>query len=282
MKSKVSVYGARRKSLCLKPWRFYAVEDCAEIPYTYYRGEKLKRVVVYFVLIFIACIIAAGDDGQNAIDEAPATVDARSRMVSTQLGPRGISDLQVLNAMRSVPRHLFMPKSVQNQAYNDHAVPIGGGQTISQPYIVALMTMSLELEKDFRVLEIGTGSGYQAAVLASIVDEVFTIEIREDLHERSSRTLADLGFSNVQTHHADGYYGWEEHAPFDAIMITAAVDHIPQPLIRQLKEGGKLILPLGNPFSFQDLVLAEKRGGKIELRFVTGVLFVPMTGKALD
>jgi protein-L-isoaspartate(D-aspartate) O-methyltransferase len=144
------------------------------------------------------------------------------------------------------------------------------------------MTEALDLRPEYRVLEIGTGSGYQAAILSRIVESVFTVEIKEKLHRRSAETLTELGLSNVATKHDDGYFGWEEHAPFDAIMITAAVDHIPQPLIDQLNEGGRLILPLGDPFGFQDLVLAEKRQDGVYVTFVTGVLFVPMTGAALD
>jgi protein-L-isoaspartate(D-aspartate) O-methyltransferase len=259
----------------------------------------MKRLITYSLLILlIGCRPAAkgtqeppeGSSTKDevagpvgiAFEEDPETTGDRRQMVSWQIQGRGINDPDVLDAMSSVPRHLFMPESARTQAYEDHAVPIGDGQTISQPYIVALMTDSLKLEKDYRVLEIGTGSGYQAAVLASIVAEVFTIEIREGLHERASRTLADLGFANVKTKHADGYYGWEEYAPFDSIMVTAAVDHIPQPLLRQLADGGRLILPLGDPYGFQDLVLAEKQGDEIGLYFVTGVLFVPMTGKALE
>ena len=224
----------------------------------------------------------ASGPGAVVFEEDPEITGARLRMVSRQIEARGIDDPDVLESMRSVPRHLFMPKATRNLAYEDHAVPIGDGQTISQPYIVALMTESLELESGFTVLEIGTGSGYQAAVLAGIVGAVFTIEIREGLHNTSKIALAELGYTNVTTKHADGYYGWEEHAPFDAIMITAAVDHIPQPLLLQLADGGKLILPLGDPFGFQDLVLAEKEGDTILIRFVTGVLFVPMTGTALE
>jgi len=250
-------------------------------------GVVMRHVVFFLLAMLAACAPQArGDDGAPAdagigFTDNPKAAEERELMVSSQILSRGIDDPEVLEAMRSVPRHLFMPASARSQAYADHPVPIGEGQTISQPYIVALMTESLELERDFRVLEIGTGSGYQAAVLAAIVDEVFTIEIREGLYKNATRALENLGYSNVFTKHGDGYYGWEEFAPFDAIMITAAVDHIPPPLLKQLSEGGRLILPLGNPYGFQDLVLAEKKGENISLEFVTGVLFVPMTGKAL-
>ena len=170
-------------------------------------------------------------------------------MISDQIIQRGIADKKVIRAMSEVPRHLFVPEELTGKAYSDRPLPIGEGQTISQPYIVALMTESLNLEGDERVLEIGTGSGYQAAILAAIVKEVFTIEIKEYLYKRSINILNILKIKNIKTRHGDGYFGWEESAPFDCIMITAAIDHIPPPLLKQLKNGGKLILPLGNPFN---------------------------------
>ena len=220
--------------------------------------------------------------GEVEFEENREITQARGLMVYEQIEARGISDRRVLEAMTFVPRHLFMPKDMAGQAYEDHPVPIGEGQTISQPYIVALMTESLMLEEGHRILEIGTGSGYQAAVLSRIVDEVYTIEIKKLLHERSTRVLSELQYTNVKTKHADGYFGWEEYAPFDAIMITAAVDHIPRALLDQLAEGGRLVLPLGDPFGFQDLVLIRRRGDEHPLEYITGVLFVPMTGRALD
>ena len=206
----------------------------------------------------------------------------RQKMVAEQIAARGISDTGVLAAMGRVPRHLFVPENLKPRAYSDRPLPIGEGQTISQPYIVALMTESLKLERNMRVLEIGTGSGYQAAVLAERVNDVFTIEIKEKLHQRATDLLNSLDISNVTTRHGDGYYGWPEHAPFDAIMITAAVDHIPPPLLDQLKDGGRLILPLGNPFSYQNLALVTRQGKDYRVRQITGVLFVPMTGHALQ
>jgi protein-L-isoaspartate(D-aspartate) O-methyltransferase len=188
----------------------------------------------------------------------------------------------VLAAMRDVPRHCFVPKNLVSRSYIDTALPIGEGQTISQPYVVALMTESLKLNKNHRVLEIGTGSGYQAAILAAIVKDVYTIEIKEKLYKNATRLLATLGFTNVQTRHGDGYFGWENGAPFDAIMITAAVNHIPPPLLKQLKDGGRLILPLGNPFLHQNLTLVTRQGNDYTTKQITGVLFVPMTGYALD
>lgn len=223
-----------------------------------------------------------GQDVPPELQEDPETVRLREQMVVVQIEGRRIADLSVLEAMRDVPRHIFMPRQAWPQAYEDHPVPIGEGQTISQPYVVALMTESLQLEKEYRVLEIGTGSGYQAAVLARICNEVYTVEIKEGLHKQATATLEELQYSNVITKHADGYFGWEKHAPFDAIMITAAVNHIPPPLIDQLKEGGRLILPLGDPFGFQELVLITKKDNQPTLEYITGVLFVPMTGRALE
>jgi protein-L-isoaspartate(D-aspartate) O-methyltransferase len=180
------------------------------------------------------------------------------------------------------PRHHFVPKWLKSQAYSDHPLPIGEGQTISQPYIVALMTESLGLTGDARALEIGTGSGYQAAVLAKIAKKVYTIEIKEKLHKKANQVLQSLGYDNVETRLGDGYYGWSDQAPFDGIMITAAVDHIPPPLLNQLKKGGKLVLPLGNPFAYQNLVLVTKHDDDYTVKQITGVLFVPMTGQALE
>jgi protein-L-isoaspartate(D-aspartate) O-methyltransferase len=219
-----------------------------------------------------------------ALATAPETdryLKARLKMVQDQIANRGISDDRVLDAMRKVPRHLFVPENLHARAYGDGPLPIGEGQTISQPYIVALMTESLELTPEDRVLEVGTGSGYQAAVLAQVAGQVFTIEIKEALHHRSNRILRSRHPETVHTRLADGYYGWQQQAPFDAIMITAAVDHIPPPLIGQLKDGGRLILPLGNPFSYQNLVLVTRRDDDTTVKQITGVLFVPLTGYAL-
>jgi protein-L-isoaspartate(D-aspartate) O-methyltransferase len=215
-------------------------------------------------------------------DEPKEMRQRRLDMVSRQIAARGIRDEAVLEAMQSVPRHLFVPKSMQERAYADSPLPIDAGQTISQPYVVALMTELLELEPQQRILEIGTGSGYQAAVLSTLVEEVFTIEIKEILYRQATERLEELGYGNVRTRHWDGYFGWEEEAPFDGIMITASVDHVPPPLLQQLVDGGKIVLPLGHPFSFQNLVVVTKDGEDYRLRQVTGVLFVPMTGKALE
>ena len=214
--------------------------------------------------------------------DTPEYRQEREKMVLSQIRSRGISDNKVLKAMSEVLRHSFVPEELASQAYKDHPLPIGEGQTISQPYIVALMTESLELKGPERVLEIGTGSGYQAAILANIAKKVYTIEIREKLFSKANQTFGSLGFTDIKTRHADGYFGWPEAAPFDCIMITAAIDHIPPPLLKQLKDGGRLILPLGNPFSYQSLSLVTKHGEDYTVKQITGVLFVPMTGHALD
>jgi protein-L-isoaspartate(D-aspartate) O-methyltransferase len=215
------------------------------------------------------------------IEEEPRQTQARERMVEYQMKARGITDQTVLHAMSVVQRHEFIPAEVRDSAYEDHPLPIGHGQTISQPYIVALMTQELGLNPSDRVLEVGTGSGYQAAVLAEIVDEVYTMEIIQPLAERGGKTLERLGYSNVQVKHGDGYFGWPEEAPFNAIIITAAVDHIPRPLVDQLADGGRLILPLGSTRYHQTLTVVEKKDGELKTRYVTGVVFVPMTGEAL-
>ncbi len=236
-----------------------------------------KALLFLFILIIIPSALFAGVIPDNAAFKA-----ARENLVKNYIASQGISDPQVLAAMRSVPRHCFVPERLVSKAYADTALPIGAGQTISQPYVVALMTESLRLADHHRVLEIGTGSGYQTAVLAKIVKEVYTIEIKEILYRKSTQVLKDLGFTNVKTRHGDGYFGWEEAAPFDAIMITAAVNHIPPPLLKQLNDGGRLILPLGNPFSYQNLTLITKTKGDYITKQITGVLFVPMTGHALE
>jgi len=236
----------------------------------------MKRLLITLVLILPHLLFSLGqnEDGNYSL--------LREKMVKTQIASRNIKDEKILNVMKKVPRHLFMPASVRHMAYEDHPVPIGEGQTISQPYIVALMTEALELKGNEKVLEIGTGSGYQASVLAGIVKEVFTIEIKEKLYKQATVTIRDLGISNIKIRFADGYFGWEEHIPFDCIMITAAVNHIPIPLFKQLKENGKMILPLGNPYSYQNLVLVTKTGEDYIIKEICGVLFVPMTGKALS
>ena len=204
----------------------------------------------------------------------------RKTMVRGQLEARDITDKKVLDAMGNVLRHLFVSERYRNQAYADHPLPIDEGQTISQPYIVGLMTQHLKLERGEKVLEIGTGSGYQAAVLTYLTDKVYSIEIREKLAEKASQTLRELNYDQVQVKWADGYFGWEEHAPFDAIIVTCAANHVPPPLLAQLGEGGRLIIPLGSTLYFQTLTLINKVNGKPKVKHITGVRFVPMTGEA--
>ncbi len=240
---------------------------------------KPSRCAIGAIGVFLFALLIAS--AATASDEETGYKKAREKMVSRDIQKRGVSDKRVLTAMAATPRHLFIPEKLRGEAYADHPLPIGEGQTISQPYIVALMTEILGVSKESRVLEVGTGSGYQAAVLAKVGKEVYSIEIKEKLHKRSTQTLRALAFDNVKTRHGDGYFGWEDAAPFDGVMITAAVDHIPPPLLKQLKDGGKLVLPLGNPFSFQNLVRVTKMGDNYKVEQITGVLFVPMTGHAL-
>jgi len=238
----------------------------------------MKKFLLFFVILSILPSILIAKASENPLQNKRS----RENMVSTQIKMRGICDKNVLAAMSEVPRHLFVPKGLISHAYSDRPLPIGEGQTISQPYIVALMTESLNLTGGERVLEVGTGSGYQAAILAKIAKEVCTIEIKERLYKKADNILKSLNLGNVDMHCGDGYFGWESKAPFDCIMITAAVDHIPPPLLKQLKNQGKLILPLGNPFNYQNLVLVTKHGDDYKVKQITGVLFVPMTGHALD
>jgi len=236
--------------------------------------------------IIISIIIVVGAyfiyESSRPKTEEPSLIGARERMVELHLKGRDISDQRVLEVMGRIPRHMFVDKSLRDKAYEDHPLPIGEGQTISQPYVVALMTQSLELEGSERVLEIGTGSGYQAAVLAELCEEVYTIEIKEGLASSAEDRLKVLGYDNVQVKWADGYFGWEEHAPFDAIIVTCAVDHVPPYLIKQLREGGRIVIPLGSITYYQTLTLIQKQGEELTVNYITSVRFVPMTGEALS
>jgi protein-L-isoaspartate(D-aspartate) O-methyltransferase len=200
-------------------------------------------------------------------------------MVIEQLAARDISDRGVLEVMGKVPRHLFVPPAYRDQAYEDYPLPIGEGQTISQPYIVALMTQCLGLKDREKVLEIGTGSGYQAAVLAEIGARVFSVEINERLAAQAAETLRSLGYKNVLVRCGDGYRGWPEEAPFDAVIVTCASPEVPPALLGQLGEGGRLIIPLGSARYFQTLTVLTKKGDRLQRKEISGVRFVPMTGE---
>jgi protein-L-isoaspartate(D-aspartate) O-methyltransferase len=230
------------------------------------------------VQFLIVAAIAAAGCGQKPTPVSDFAAQ-RQLMVQQQLRARSINDGRVLAAMVKVPREEFVPANSRAASYEDGPLPIGHGQTISQPYVVAFMTEQLRPKTSDRVLEIGTGSGYQAAILAGLVAEVYTIEIIEPLAKNAEATLQRLGYKNVHVKVGDGYRGWPEHAPFDAITVTCAPDHVPQPLIDQLKEGGRMIIPVGG-FGNQELYLLEKKNGQLHRRAVLPVRFVPMTGEA--
>ena len=202
-----------------------------------------------------------------------------SLMVETQIEARGIRDPGVISALKRVPRELFVPSEKRAEAFEDRPLPIGYGQTISQPYIVALMTSTLNLQGREKVLEIGTGCGYQTAVLALIAEKIFTIEYRKPLFERSRRILEGMGYSNIHFRLGDGFYGIPEEAPFDGIIVTAGAPKVPSILLSQLAEGGKLVIPLGNPDLGQDLILFTRYGSRIERKNLGAVRFVPMAGR---
>lgn len=209
---------------------------------------------------------------------AQERADERARMVREQIGERGIEDQEVLGALLAVRRHRFVPERFRDLAYADRPLPIGHGQTISQPYIVAFMTEMLGLDRDDRVLEVGTGSAYQAAVASHLADTVFTVEIVPELAESAAERLERLGYRNVVAKQGDGYFGWPERAPFDAIVVTAAAGHVPPPLIEQLAPGGRMTIPVGGPFQTQHLVLVEKAAdGSVTTRSLMPVQFVPLT-----
>lgn len=226
----------------------------------------MHKIAIILLVVFSDALLAQDDYKVQ-----------RERMVKSQLQTRDIYDSVTLNAMRRVKRHEFVPESMKPYAYSDGPLSIGNGQTISQPYIVAFMTQELKLKPEHRVLEIGTGSGYQAAVLAEIVDSVYTIEIVEPLGIQAQKTLKHLGYNNIKTKIGDGYHGWPDKAPFDAIIVTAAANEIPPALLDQLAEGGRLIIPVGQSRFHSNLVLATKKNGKIKTKKLIGVAFVPFT-----
>jgi len=226
-----------------------------------------RRACLIAAVVWIT--VAAGADDHSA---------SRELMVRTQIAARGIQDARVLAAMRKVPRHDFVPPSSTGQAYDDRPLPIGHQQTISQPYIVALMTEAAAIRPDARVLEVGTGSGYQAAVLAELAKDVYTIEIVEPLATSAEATLRRLGYERVHVRHGDGYQGWPEAAPFDAILVTAAPDTVPAPLLGQLAPGGRLVIPVGS--GIQRLEVHRRTDTSIVVERIAPVRFVPMTGEA--
>jgi protein-L-isoaspartate(D-aspartate) O-methyltransferase len=231
-------------------------------------------------LLGLACfVLVSGDFAENkpVVDTMNSYQDDRIAMVKKQIEARGVKDPAVLDAMRNVSRHQFIPESLRHESYEDGPVPIGYEQTISQPYIVALMTELLELDSDSKVLEIGTGSGYQAAILSVLADSVYSIEIIPELASKADSILKELGY-RVVVKCGDGYSGWSDKAPFDAIIVTAAPEKIPQPLLDQLAENGRLVIPVGA--YYQELKLIRKVNGKLVEKDVAPVRFVPMTGEA--
>jgi protein-L-isoaspartate(D-aspartate) O-methyltransferase len=241
------------------------------------------RKIMFVTLAFfiLPTVLTQCTDGKRVSESSPEGDfrAMREKMVETQIKARGVKDPRVLSALLKVERHRFVPEKYLGSAYSDQPLPIGEGQTISQPYIVALMTELLELKGDERVLEIGTGSGYQAAILAELANEVYSVEIVETLASMAKKRLSELGYQNVTVKAGDGYLGWPETAPFDAIIVTAAPDHIPKPLVEQLKEGGRMIVPVGS--YTQELKKIVKRSGKIETTNIIPVVFVPMTGEGV-
>jgi protein-L-isoaspartate(D-aspartate) O-methyltransferase len=257
--------------------------------------NTMKKQVSIFILIFIGLLAGCQESHQDtqtppsqqnsAVPEVTSTlpdsaefVELRNELVDSTIAARGIDNEDVLEAMRAVPRHLFVPEDLRHRAYADHPLPIGYGQTISQPYIVAWMTEQLALTPGDKVLEIGTGSGYQAAVLAELgYVEVYSIEIIPELAERAARDLAAAGYNNVNLQQGDGYFGWEEHAPFDAIIVTAAPDHLPLPLVDQIKDTGRIVIPIGPTGGYQSLWRFEIVEGELIAYNLGGVRFVPFT-----
>jgi len=228
-----------------------------------------KKFLFTIFIVWIIFVLISSADAEQYDQE-------RQLMVEKQIIQRGVVDPQLLDAMLKVPRHLFVPENLTSSAYSDTPLPIGYGQTISQPYIVALMTESLQLKKGLKVLEVGTGSGYQAAVLAEIGCVVFSVEVIKILADTAQERLNRLGYPEISVRWGDGYFGWEEEAPFDSIIVTCAIDHVPPPLIEQLKEGGKMVIPVGPPYSLQTLWLFIKENGQLTSENLGGVIFVPL------
>ncbi len=243
------------------------------------RGHRSMAVVLVALALFLAVLILR----RMVMSEEPMSWNPdsmRAKMVETQLIYRGIKDERVLSAMRTIPRHRFVPQRIEHRAYEDNALPIGEEQTISQPYIVAYMTEALKLSGGEKVLEVGTGSGYEAAVLAEMGCEVYTIEIIPELTQTARRQLDEAGYGQVHTRTGDGYFGWPEEAPFDAIIITAAPQKVPVALLDQLKPGGRMIVPVGPEYGVQNLLrLTKTQEGRVATDTLIPVVFVPMTGE---
>ena len=248
--------------------------------------SPVRRYIALLLLLLLAgslilVFFVSPRSPERSLDEASLR-EARLDMVKDTIALRGVTDPDVLRAMRTVPRHRFISPDYLGQAYADHPLPIGFGQTISQPYVVAWMTELLELKPGDKVLEIGTGSGYQAAVLAELgYVEVYTLEIVPELAGEADRRLKDLGYTQVHVMQGDGYYGWPEYAPFDAIIVTAAPDHLPAPLAGQLAEGGRLVVPIGPPGGYQSLWKFIQEHGELKAYDMGGVAFVPFTGAGI-
>ncbi len=239
---------------------------------------KLIKILLFTQLVFIFNGQAVADEYVQKRQQMIDDIDGYAETTFKYTNKKTL-DKRVMQAMATTPRHEFVPKDIRARAYQNQPLPIGYGQTISQPYIVALMTELLQPQPDHRVLEIGTGSGYQAAVLSQLVSQVYSIEIVEPLGNRTTRLLNQLGYDNIETRIADGYDGWPDQAPFDSIIVTAAISHIPPPLVQQLKKGGRMVIPVGTRFQTQHLTLVEKNEqGVISTRQLLPVIFVPFTG----
>lgn len=257
------------------------------------RSNSLITGQIYFILLGLALLLASCTMSREPSNHAGSSTptlpqvnqgdpyrDKRLAMVTETIEARGVANPDVLRAMKSVPRHKFVPPDYLDQAYEDHPLPIGFGQTISQPYIVAWMTELIELKPGEKVLEIGTGSGYQAAVLAELGEiEIYSIEIVPELAESAKERLINLDYTNIHLKQGDGYYGWAEDILFDAIIVTAAPDHVPAPLVAQLAEGGRLVIPIGPPGGFQTLWKFVNQKGELKAYNLGGVAFVPLTGE---
>ena len=246
---------------------------------TQIREPAIVASLVMVLSVFLLLPQGFAKEADYAADRAGLVEEIRSYAARDSIRESGSFEGTILQSLASVPRHEFIPDKLKSEAYGNYPLPIGYGQTISQPYIVALMTDLVQPDPDDVVLEVGTGSGYQAAVLAKLVKRVYSMEIIEPLAEQAGKRLERLGYGNVETRLGDGYFGWEEHAPYDAIIVTAASSHVPPPLIEQLKPGGRLVIPVGGRFAIQYLLLIEKsENGEILTRQITAVRFVPLTG----